>query len=723
MKKMLAIILTLCMLCGCVPAEPMKTPNEEILPVADTDTVVYPQTGAYQETALLANVPGQGWPQLLSIREDGTVDYIFSAEENLDAGGRLSSDGLQYYTITSTGSYARQETPWIEDLEEYLTRAWSDAGVPDAFWQYRFASKDGTIWILTQLEDPKVNAKEQMLCSALFKVENSVMTMIPVDWNVDTGSEVFAIDRQPIGGLQLEEDAILLELTWCIAAIDRYLTAVYAANGELVELREQELYPIPQPDGSILFSTSPYGTTEFDEAVRSMTLDDDKTLYLLGSPWVWRRANAVTSDGILYTWLQYFDQGILMQYTPSPAGKIEPEVLTVWSLEEIDAIQAAICQWNHTHASPIFRYETAQNNEDLTRLNLELANGQGPDVLILDGLDVPAYLDFMAALDGLDTTGVYENLLEPFTVGGQLLAIPTRMNPWLLGRTATGTRKVESLSDFADLVTTSTGVLDLSADFGNAYRYHYALYNVTYAEDVFDQWYPAWQDAIFENGRFREDAFREFLTETKRLVEHYSLDTLTASGLEERSFFTATDDSIFGNYAKRPFPYTLAATNYVGLHSYWWHIDPTKTQDPIPCTIDGIPGPEGTGVTVPKHIAAVREGGNVEAGLAFVQLLLDEKLQLGGQYYDNGIADGYPVKWTAIDRLITKKEAYLSQSFAVENDFNGTLEGLRAVLIADIPYEAALEAALGYYTGELTLDDAIAQVQKRTALYLAEQSR
>lgn len=723
MKKMLALILTLCMLCGCVPAEPMKTPNEEILPVADTDTVVYPQTGAYQETALLANVPGQGWPQLLSVREDGTVDYIFSAEENLDAGGRLSSDGLQYYTITSTGSYARQETPWIEDLEEYLTRAWSDAGVPDAFWQYLFASKDGTIWILTQLEDPKVNVKEQMLCSALFKVENSVMTMIPVDWNVDTGSEVFAIDRQPIGGLQLEEDAILLELTWCIAAIDRYLTAVYAANGELVELREQKLYPIPQPDGSILFSTSPYGTTEFDEAVRSMTLDDDKTLYLLGSPWVWRRANAVTSDGILYTWLQYFDQGILMQYTPSPAGKIEPEVLTVWSLEEIDAIQAAICQWNHTHASPIFRYETAQNNEDLTRLNLELANGQGPDVLILDGLDVPAYLDFMAALDGLDTTGVYENLLEPFTVGGQLLAIPTRMNPWLLGRTATGTRKVESLSDFADLVTTSTGVLDLSADFGNAYRYHYALYNVTYAEDVFDQWYPVWQDAIFENGRFREDVFREFLTETKRLVEHYSLDTLTSSGLEERSFFTATDDSIFGNYAKRPFPYTLAATNYVGLHSYWWHIDPTKTQDPIPCTIDGIPGPDGTGITVPKHIAAVRAGGNEAAGQAFVKLLLDEKLQLGGQYYDNGIADGYPVKWTAIDRLITKKEAYLSQSFAVENDFNGTLEGLRAVLIADIPYEAALEAALGYYTGELTLDDAIAQAQKRAALYLAEQSR
>lgn len=725
MKRILCLLLCVVLLDGCT-ASPAET-NAPVLPtvsvISDQETVAYPQTGEYQETALLANVPGQGWPQLLSIREDGTVDYIFSAAENLDASGRLSADGLQYYTVTSTGSYTRQETPWIEYLEDYLTRAWTDAGVPDAFWHYHFTSKDGTIWILTQLEDPKADAKEPMLFSALFRVENGVMTMIPVDWRVDTGSEVLAIDRQLICGLRLEEDAILLELTWGIAAIDRYLTAVYAMNGELVELRKQELYPIPQPDGSILFSTSPEGTTEFEEAVRSITLDDDQTLYLLGSPWVWRRANAVTADGILYTWLQYFDQGILMQYAPNPSGKIEPEVLTVWSLEKIDAIQAAVCHWNHTHATPIFRYETAKNDEDLTRLNLELSNGQGPDVLILDGLDVPAYLDFMATLDGLDTEGVYENLLEPFTVSGQLLAIPSRMNPWLLGRTATGTRKAESLSDFADLVTTSTGVLDLSADFGNAYRYYDALYNVTYAEDVFDQWYPAWQDAIFENGRFREDVFREFLTETKRLVEHYSLDTLTASGLEERSFFTATDDSIFGNYAKRPFPYTLAATNYVGLHSYWWDTDPVKPQDLIPCIIDGIPGPDGTGVTVPKHIAAVRAGGNEEEGLAFVQLLLDEKMQLGGQYYDNGGADGYPVKWTAIDRLIAKKEGYLNQSFAVENDFNRTLEGLRAVLIADIPYEAALEAALGYYTGELTLDDAIAQVQKRTALYLAEQSR
>ena len=148
MKRLFAILLALCFLCGCAEPDPGGTPDTNLVPLSDTATIAYPQTGKYQETALLANVPGQGWPQLLSIREDGTVDYIFSAEESLDAGGRLSSDGLQYYTITPAGSYTRQETPWIEDLEDYLTRAWADAGVPRAFWHYRFTSKDGTIWIL-----------------------------------------------------------------------------------------------------------------------------------------------------------------------------------------------------------------------------------------------------------------------------------------------------------------------------------------------------------------------------------------------------------------------------------------------------------------------------------------------------------------------------------------------------------------------------------------------
>lgn len=722
MKRSLSLLLCFAMLLslwGC-EAAPAGDTDPTTPVIIDQEKVVYPQTGDYQETALLANVPGQGWPQLLSVRKDGTVDYIFSASEMLDARGSLTKDGLQYYTITPSGSYSLQDAPWIGELEQYLTRAWSDTGVEAACWQYEFSAEDGIILILAQLEDPKAAAGERILCSALFKVENGAMTLIPIDWNVETDSGLLSIDKTLIGGLYVEEDAIVMEYIgiFGIDYKDSYLSAVYAMNGELVELRETALYPIVQPDGSIMYSTDPEGTPAY-----SLPSTDDESLYLLGSPWAWRRATARTADDVFYTWIQVPGQGVLMQYSPNPAGRIEPEVLTVWSLEDIETIRAAVVQWNHTHASPIFRYETCGDSEDLTRLNLELANGQGPDVLILDGLNTDAYLDFMAPLEGIDTEGVYENLLEPFTVGGELLALPTRMNPWLLGRTVSGTSRIGSLSEFADLVTTSTGVLDLSADFGNAYRYYDALYNVTFAEDVFDQWYPAWADAIFENGQFRAEPFREFLIQTKRLVEHYSLGTLADEGMEERDFINATDDSRYGNSAMRPFPYTLAATNYVGLNSYWWQSREDIPVDEIPCLIDGIPGPDGTGVTVPKNIAAVRAGGSEAEGLEFLQLLLSDAMQLGGQYYDNGTADGYPVKWEPTQTLIDLREGYMNQEFAVENDFRATLEGLRAVVIDEFPYRIALEAALGYYTGSLTLDEAVAQVREGTALYLAEQIR
>ena len=724
MKRSLTLFLCLAMLLSLWGCEAAPTGNTDpTLPViSDQEKVIYPQTGDYQETALLANVPGQGWPQLLSVRKDGTVDYIFSASQKLDARGGLTKDGLQYYTITPSGSYSHQDAPWIGELEQYLTRAWSDTGGEAACWQYVFAAEDGVILILAQLEDPMAAAGERILCSALFKVENGAMTMIPMNWNVETGSGIVSLGRQFIGGLRLEDDTIVLELIWSIAAVDSYLTAEYEMNGELLQLRDAALYPIVQPDGSILYSTDPEGST-----VSVLPTLDDESLYLLGSPWAWRRATARAADGVFYTWIQVPGQSVLMQYTPNPTGRIEPEVVTVWSLEEIESIRAAVCQWNHTHATPIFRYETAGDSEDLTRLNLELANGQGPDVLILDGLNTDAYLDFMVPLEGIDTEGVYENLLEPFTVGGALLALPTRMNPWLLGRTASGTSRIGSLSEFADLVTTSTGVLDLSVDFGNAYRYYDALYNVTFAEDVFDQWYPAWADAIFENGQFRAEPFREFLTQTRRLVEHYSLGTLADEGMEERDFFTATDDSRYGNTTKRPFPYTLAATNYVGLYSYWWQTRedvPAEAQSQaLPGGIDGIPGPDGTGVTIPKYIAAVRAGGSEAAGLEFVQLLLSDAMQLGGQYYDNGTADGYPVKWEPTQTLIDLHEGYMNQEFAVENDFRATLEGLRAVVMDELPYRIALEAALGHYTGSLTLEEAVVQVREGTALYLAEQIR
>ena len=82
MKRIICLLLCLVMLAGCtaVPAETtgpvMETEPARV--ISEEATVVYPQTGEYQETALMANVPDQGTPLLLSVRSDGSVDYIYT---------------------------------------------------------------------------------------------------------------------------------------------------------------------------------------------------------------------------------------------------------------------------------------------------------------------------------------------------------------------------------------------------------------------------------------------------------------------------------------------------------------------------------------------------------------------------------------------------------------------------------------------------------------------
>ena len=216
---------------------------------------------------------------------------------------------------------------------------------------------------------------------------------------------------------------------------------------------------------------------------------EDDSLYYLGKRVYSLKAHAQGGDKDFCCWFDEAGKGLLMRYTYNPEGKTEPEVLTVWSLEPIDLVATAVAQWNSTHSSPIFQYVTAEETlagthqtveDELTRLNLELLNDQGPDVLILDGLNVDRYLEFMAPLDRVNTEGVYDSILERFTVDGDLLALPARTSPYLLGRLAEGTEDIESLAQFADVVVDNTTILGTDQNGKPAYDAQTAPY---YVED------------------------------------------------------------------------------------------------------------------------------------------------------------------------------------------------------------------------------------------------
>lgn len=763
MKRILCLLLCAVLLGGCA-ASPGETtvPALPTVPViTDQETVAYPQTGEYRETALMANVPDQGTPLLLNVRSDGCVDYIYT---ELEERGQLQSfpEGrVRHYLLSPDGTAAKQDEGWMAQLDTYTAEVLAASNLENGRWRYLFAAEDGVILILAQFHDivsamthgGNISNDGEIRHTALFKLENGVFSKIPMEY----GDE--KLDLEFVSSITLEQGQLELRSEASPYVLHRSLICRYGLDGTILDVQEVPLdqaahgqYVLVDADGLLLYSAEPKQEPPEYLAYKSLyeiwgisvipqekIQTEDDSLYLLGRKLDNLEMTACGADGTFYCWFRELHNGVLMQYAPNPDGKIDPEVVTVWSLEQIDLIETAVAQWNSTHDSPIFRYETAQGDRDevLTRLRLELANGQGPDVLIMDGFYTDGLLDFMVPLDRLDLTGVYENLHARFTLDGELRALPVRMEPYLLARTTEGTREIGSLTEFADVISESKA-LDLTYHSGQLD--YDALYNIKNAGQLFELWYPAWSEAIWEDGRYHPEVFREFLTQLGRLTAHYNLDVPLwyRAGGEPESILNATDDPMYGNENGRRFPYVLAATDHVGLYAYWWYDDGVGLKpDPTLCTLAGIPGPDGIGAAVARVITGVRSGGNESAGLAFLQLLLTESMQLGAGYYDPADADGYPVKWSATEKLLMRMKGYMNQAFAAENDYQEVLSGLRVVavddLLSDTAYEIAMrhlrqepndwELANGMNWDTLTLEEAVEELGKVNALYLAEQSR
>ena len=784
MKQITALILTLVMIlslcaCGVEPAgekEPKFTQPEAVtLPdgsvVYSKDPYVeYPQTGEYKETALMTNVPGQKIPLLLNMRSDGSIDYIFADVEEAKDFQSFEACGAAYYTIAPDGSATKQDAKWMADLDAYLAQTLAATGDPYGRWRFLFAAENGVLLILAQYHnvrqyprsDGNIEGEGTFLHSAMFKVENEALTIIPMEWTVKpTGRTINLYDKY-ISSIELKDGQIILSKRADIYdSLDDCCQATFNMDGTVVEATALKFqYDNPTPfvgcmDATGLIVTSmdppleanvPEWTIYYDiyksnqewnqipdlpevyistytfldpETIR---YTEDDSLYYIGKRLPSMKMIAYGDGNNFCCWFDEAGLGVLLRYTYAPEEAIEPEVVTVWSLEPIDLVQTAVAQWNHTHTSPIFRYETAQSQmegthlteEDvLTRLKLELLNNQGPDVLILDGMDVDAMLDFMAPLDRVNTEGIYQNLVDAFTVDGDLLAISARMTPYLLGRLVEGTEEVTSLTKFADIVTAVTDPLGIGVSTPDIIKEN-GPYYVSNSVDLFQLWYPAWAETIWEGGKLNKDAYIEFVTQLDRLVEHYDLGSLSFrteivdtysfeendkdGRLDFAQYVRDTDGNMrpghTRTYTKHQLSYTITATNHVGLYTYWKYASEAgANKKAIPHYISAIPGPDGTGVMVPAVIAGVRAGGNEEAGQEFVQLLLSRELQLGGGYHSPTLADGHPVVQKYTEELIRKTENYMHQDYTVENDYQEVMNRLDTVIIDETLYKMALYAA------------------------------
>ena len=217
-----------------------------------------------------------------------------------------------------------------------------------------------------------------------------------------------------------------------------------------------------------------------------------------------------------------YKDGALLRYTYDPNMPTVPDKqLKVYSLTENYSMRQAVSLYQKAHQDVYVRYEIGMSGLDgMTRedairnLNTKILSGEGPDILLLDGLPQSSYeekgvlADMSALIDGLSgEDALFPNIVEACKKDGKLYAMPIRIQiPMMMGDAAV-VRNIKDLGTLADAVEELRAKYPADALLGFK-----SMEQMFYVLGVNSS--AAWTDG---KGKIDEKALEEFLTAAKRI--------------------------------------------------------------------------------------------------------------------------------------------------------------------------------------------------------------
>lgn len=171
-----------------------------------------------------------------------------------------------------------------------------------------------------------------------------------------------------------------------------------------------------------------------------------------------------------------FGGGKVCRYIYDPDVPTRPEhQIEVYSLTENYSLKQAASLFQKAHPDVYVRYEIGMNGEDgvtkedaVRSLNTKILAGEGPDIMLLDGLPRSAYeekgiladvSEIVAGLEGEEA--LFPNVVEACRKEGKLCALPIRIQvPMLVG----GKEDIEKITDVISLADTVEEIREQSPE-------------------------------------------------------------------------------------------------------------------------------------------------------------------------------------------------------------------------------------------------------------------
>ena len=429
-------------------------------------------------------------------------------------------------------------------------------------------------------------------------------------------------------------------------------------------------------------------------------------------------------------------EGALYSYTyDADASANLNQELNIYALQDSDTLRQAVNIFRQEYADIYVNLEIGMTDDNgvtledaLKTLSTDILAGNGPDVLILDGMPVDSYVEKGILTDISDVVdevkasdGLVDSIVKDSTKDGKIYAIPTRFLVSFITSDQQTVDAGKSTQALADRIET------LAKDKSTTYVVQQKMVE----ELLLDFYNVDSKNWVKEDGSLDETKVSDYLTQVKRIydvddhsdIESYGnffesgmCDGYRYGTLDSMDLFTETCKVEFGTIADvEDFQLMLSAGSTDGA-------------------VYGALSNGGISTYVPFLQAGVVSGGNEDAGKAFVKTLLGKEA--------GASSNGIPVNEAALKDQINALMGRTETSMAFNRDGSDkiytieyrsmTQEEADAILAQ---LEAVEQSALtdrtiqnlvighgtSYVKGEKNLEETVNEITKKVNLYLAEQ--
>ena len=448
-----------------------------------------------------------------------------------------------------------------------------------------------------------------------------------------------------------------------------------------------------------------------------------------------------------------FTDARLVRYVYDPnVSTVPSEKIKAYSLKENSALRQAISLYQTAHPDVYVEYAIGMGEFDavtkedaIKKLNTEIMAGSGPDLLILDDLPMDSYIekgllqDLSPLLDSLTgEEALFDNIVDSFRKEGKVYMVPCDINlPVLLGREQdiAGVESLEGLADCVEKIRQEQPGKDIFRS--SSPKGIMKLFTPVCA--------PAWTAA---DGTVDREAVSEFLTQTKQIYDA-QMDGLPEEVLgqheEDRQYWMTyygvePEDYEYFVYGVSELEYMVGYKQLMlGSVGYPYAY----------AELTSVPKAEGFEDSLWKPFHGQSSNVFYADTLAGINAGSQNKAHAEGLFktligVDKVSGDGFQLNKAAFEKSLYPND-YVSEFvvysgigygyedgryFGFEvywfgkklaNELRSWMETVNTPYIGnDLLEEAVYDVGADYFAERISLEEAVAEVEKRMAIYMAE---